>query len=127
MEDQREQMWKVAKDRKARGDYFERNYEQSSSRRLMSIAGKKMKTSFIGDLDIIESAFGELWGHGKNADELTESEMYWREKWSKARAEILDNGNNQLRALLNEISEYTIKWNRYNMRFVDEGFKHVED
>ena len=33
----------------------------------------------------------------------------------RVRASILDNGNTQLRAALNEISNYTINWERYTI------------
>ena len=41
--------------------------------------------------------------------------MAMREVWEDVRAQILDNGNAQLRAAMNEIDDYTITWNRYSM------------
>ena len=40
-----------------------------------------------------------------------------REIWEIVRAEILDNGNSQLRASINEINNYTVNWNRYQINF----------
>ena len=40
-----------------------------------------------------------------------------RDIWEEARAQILDNGNSQLRASINEINNYDINWNRYQIDF----------
>ena len=38
-----------------------------------------------------------------------------RDVWEDVRAQILDNGNSQLRAAMNEISDYTISWDRHRI------------
>ena len=40
-----------------------------------------------------------------------------REVWEETRADILDNGNTQLRAIVSEINNYTITWDRYHLDF----------
>jgi len=112
------QMWAIADERKRKGQTHQKQYQESSKRRLMTIAEKKLKTTFIGNIDILEKMIGFMWGHGKPLSELTEDEKKWRDLWDEMRTEILNNGNNQLRALLNEISEYTISWNRYNLKTI---------
>lgn len=111
------QVWQVAQERKAKGDIHQQQYEKDSRKRLDRIASKKMKTTFIGALSVFEqSEFGSLWGHNKPLSELTDEERKWREIWEEVRTEILNNGNNQLRALQNEISQYKISWNRHTIK-----------
>ena len=92
-------------------------YKDKSKKRLSNIVSTKMKTSFIGAISACESSFGFLWGHGVSEEELTEEQRAMREIWEEARAQILDNGNSQLRASMNEISNYDIHWNRYHLDF----------
>jgi hypothetical protein len=96
-------------------DLKQRKYEEKSKKRLSNILGTKIKTSFIGAISSCEDSFGFLWGHGKKEDELTEEESTMREIWEILRAKILDNGNTQLRAAMNEIGSYCISWDRYKM------------
>jgi len=93
----------------------EEKYKQRSKKRLSIIFTTKMKTSFIGAISSCENNFGFLWGHGKSEEDLTDEEQAMRQTWDEARAEILDNGNTQLRAALNEINNYSIAWDRYHM------------
>lgn len=91
-------------------------YMQKSKKRLSNIITTKVKTSFIGSISACENHFGILWGHGKNDEELDDNEIAMREIWEDVRAQILDNGNTQLRAAMNEIEDYTISWNRYSIK-----------
>ena len=93
-------------------------YRDSSKKRLLNTIKKKFDTTTIGSLAIIEEFFGELWGHGVHYNELTDEEKEWREDWNEARTKILDLGNSNLRASQNEISQYTISWNRYVTNFI---------
>lgn len=86
--------------------------------RLSHIAETKVKTSFIGALDAFEKEFGDLWGFNKK--DKTKEEQEWFEKWQVARINILNNGNNQLRSLLNEISNHVVEWNRYSVTFINK-------
>ena len=95
----------------------EEKYKDSSKRRLLSILKKKFDTTIIGSLAAFEERFGELWGHGLPLEHLDEDQLYWRELWNEARSTILDNGNSNLRAAQNEISQYTLSWNRYVNNF----------
>ena len=45
--------------------------------------------------------------------DLDEDQRYWRDLWMETRSKVLDNGNANLRAAQNEISQYTMSWNRY--------------
>lgn len=92
-------------------------YKDNSKRRLSNILKKKFDTTIIGSLAAFEERFGELWGHGLSMGDLDEDQRYWREVWMETRSKVLDNGNANLRAAQNEISQYTLSWNRYVTNF----------
>ena len=101
---------------KKRGDR-DAQYKDNSKRRLLNILKKKFDTTIIGSLAAFEERFGELWGHGLSMNDLDEDQRYWREQWMETRSKVLDNGNSNLRAAQNEISQYTLSWNRYVTNF----------
>lgn len=94
----------------------EEKYKDNSKKRLLDIIGKKFKTTMIGSLAKFEENFGFLWGHGKN--ELTEQESEFRKIWDNVRTEILNNGNNQLRAAQDEIANHSMSWDKYRTDFI---------
>ena len=91
-------------------------FESNSKKRLMINIEKKFKTTMIGALSQFEKEFGELWGF--NSHDITPEQEEWQEKWQIVRTEILNNGNNQLRACLDEIAQYTMTWDRYKTQFI---------
>jgi hypothetical protein len=93
----------------------EERFLEQSRRRLDKIVKTKMETAFIGALAAFEDEFGELWGGKTPEDELTVEQLAMRVLWNRARTNVLNNGNTQLRALRNEIANHVIKWNRYHM------------
>lgn len=88
---------------------------EKSKTKLIQIIEKKFQTTFIGALSAIEEYFGQLWGHDKSTSARTVSEREWYDKFQELRAKILDNGNNQARAVVNELQQYLINWQGYNM------------
>jgi hypothetical protein len=90
-------------------------YKDKSKKRLSNIISTKIKTSFIGSISACENQLGFLWGHGKEESELTENEIAMKDIWENIRAKILDNGNSQLRAAINELNYYSIDWDRYHL------------
>ncbi len=92
----------------------ENKYLEDSKKRLENIITTKIRTTFIGAIDIFEQNFGELWGYNSNQP-LTSSQKELLKLWNQIRTEILDLGNNQLRAAQLELSNHTIKWNRYTV------------
>ena len=82
-------------------------------RRLARIVATKHRTTLIGSLSRFEECFGALWGHGLDETELTETQRMWREVWQRCRTGVLDNGNQQLRALEKELEQYEVEWLRY--------------
>lgn len=93
------------------------NYQIHSRKRLIDNLTKKFQTTMIGALAEIEKEFGYLWASGIDEQELTKKELEMREKYLELRTRILNNGNNQLRAAIEEINQYTTEWNRYRIDF----------
>lgn len=96
----------------------EKKYENRSKETLKRHVSTKLRTTMIGALDKFEKIFGNLWGHGKAAAELTPEEAENRKLWELVRTEVLNNGNNQLRAAMSEVDQYTIKYNKQRYDFV---------
>ena len=67
---------------------------------LLYSVQKKFQTTMIGALARFEESFGYLWENNHKDREMFE------QKWDDARNNILNNGNKQLRAALNEISDF---------------------
>lgn len=88
-------------------------YSNSSRERLGKITKKKLTTAFIGSISAFETKFGFLWGH--NEEDPTPEQLAMRPLWEEVRTFILNNGNNQIRALEQELTQYTVTWNRYRM------------
>ena len=87
-------------------------YKTDSKERLSKILKKKVETTMIGALSSIEEHFAFLWSQeGETSPEA--KVMY--DLFQKVRSEILDKGNTQARNVDAELSQYEIKWLRYNM------------
>lgn len=113
-------------------------YQQDSKKRLEKIIETKNKTSFIGAISAFEELFGFLWGNQNN--EMTEqqqeiisvlaeagyTEIFFKELWEQARTQVLNNGNNQARALKNELAQYTINWDKYQTILRVENIKRED-
>jgi len=85
----------------------EEKYKYQSKKRLTTNIHKKFTTTMIGALAAFEKHFGHIW----------ENDPRWRDTWENARTEVLDVGNKNLRAAEQEISEYTITWDRHTTEF----------
>lgn len=72
---------------------------------LKLILTKRFQTTMIGALFEFEKNFGYLWGHNKNEDELTDMELDFLDRWDMVRNQILNNGNNQLRKAISDLSK----------------------
>jgi hypothetical protein len=90
-------------------------FAEESRKRLDKIISTKLTTTFIGALASFEKSFGFLWGFGKKDHERTEEEKELYTIWESIRTEVLNNGNNQLRALRNELQNHNILWNRHTL------------
>lgn len=96
----------------------EKKYENRSKESLKRHITTKLKTTMIGSLDRFEKIFGGLWGHGKPDSDLTPEEAENKKLWELVRTEVLNNGNNQLRAAMSEVDQYTVKYNKQKYDFV---------
>jgi len=96
----------------------EKRYEAHSKNTLKRHMETKFRTTMIGALSKFEKIFGDLWGHGLPDSDLSETQRKFKEKWQLARTEILNNGNNQMRAALSEIDNNTIKYNKSQYNFL---------
>jgi hypothetical protein len=122
MDNLRDKMSRVVETRKEDVKLSKEKYNKLSEQRLFSILQKKNQTSFIGALSQFEQEFGFLWGHGKDPSEKTYEEKIMWEKWNKVRTNILNNGNNQIRAIQQELPQYTITWNGYHLEMKSVNF-----
>jgi hypothetical protein len=83
------------------------------------ILTKRFQTTMIGALFEFEKAFGYLWGQDKNEEDLTDNELDFLDRWDTVRNQILNNGNNQLRKAIVDLSKNNgnIKYNyKFNNR-----------
>jgi hypothetical protein len=92
----------------------EDKYRFDSKERLSKILKKKVITTMIGSLSTIEKHFGFLWD-SDDPESITPEQKVMYDIYQKARQEILDKGNAQAKNIDAEISQYEIKWLRYNV------------
>jgi len=111
------QLLNVVEKRNNETKFKTQRYNESSKKQLFKIIETKLKTAFIAPLDYFETCFGTLWGHGKSFSELTNEEKKFRDAWNEIRNNVLNNGNGQIRAIQNELEQYTIIWERYRLNF----------
>lgn len=91
----------------------------ASKEALRKTCRKKIDTTMIGAINVIEL---ELFGLMSENDSLS---LKLREAYGRIRSKILDNGNNQKRIIDEEISQYTVEWNKQTLvmpvRNISEG------
>jgi len=93
-----------------------------SKDKLKKVSKTKMRTSFIGALSAVEKHFSELWEiFPDDEEDLIADKKFWKNVWELCRAEILNNGNNQLRAMEAEIDQYSVSWDGYTRNFSKGG------
>lgn len=81
------------------------------------------RTAAIGALVILEEEFGELWGEGKDVEDLDEDEQYWRHIWDETRKRIKDRNDQARNVLLDTINGFSIKRKDYFYTNRDSQFK----
>jgi transcription termination factor Rho len=89
----------------------EDKYRADSRDRLSKILKKKVQTTMIGALSSIEEHFAFLWS--TDDSEMTPEQKIMYDTFQKVRSEILDKGNTQARNIDAELSQYDVKWLRY--------------
>lgn len=95
----------------ARQDQHKWYCEQSRERLKKNIASK-IRTVMIGNLARLENRLGHLWGQGRPSSSLSEREMAMQAIKEELRTDILNHGNNLLRAAMSEIDQYHVEWVR---------------
>jgi hypothetical protein len=80
------------------------------------ILTKRFQTTMIGSLFEFEKTFGYLWGQNKDENDLTDMELDFLDRWDAVRNQILNNGNNQLRKAIADLSKSQGEL-KYNYRF----------
>lgn len=91
-----------------------------------NILTKRFQTTMIGSLFEFEKAFGYLWGQDKEDKDLTDRELEFLDRWDTVRNQILNNGNNQLRKAISDLTKANGNI-RYNYRFYKERGTNNED
>lgn len=109
------QMWAAAQLNKTDREKSRERLKSASRERLLRIIETKIRTTMIGALAAVEESIGrELWGHGRPRCDCTPEQLRWRDVWENVvRPAILNNGNNQLRAMQAEVALYEIIWTGY--------------
>lgn len=67
---------------------------------LLNNINKRFQTTMIGSLARFEEYFGDLW------EENHRDRQRFEDMWEDVRNQILNNGNKQARAAINEIQEF---------------------
>jgi transcription termination factor Rho len=88
--------------------------KEISQQALYKFAEKCIRTTMIGSLDAIEKSFGFLWNFDSQ-QETTDEQKILKNIYEEARASILDKGNNQIRFLKNEFTDYEITRKKYHL------------
>lgn len=105
----------------------DQKYEAHSKTMLKKHITTKFKTTMIGALSHFENLFGHLWGHEVPDSEKSDTEREWNEKWQLARTEILNNGNNQLRAALAEVDQHVVRYQKHEYQFQVKGNEDITE
>jgi hypothetical protein len=113
----------IVNERKQSNEYRKKIY---AKKRLEANIIKKIKTTMIGALASFEDGFGHLWGIDLDESELDQEHIDFRELWFEVRSEILNKGNQQIRAAQDEISEYDTEWHRYQVDFIKKDNKNEQ-
>lgn len=79
-----------------------------------NILNKRFQTTMIGALYQFEQHFGHLWGIDLADDQITSKHNEYLDKWELVRNNILNNGNNQFRKTIDELSK---THNHSNMKY----------
>lgn len=96
---------------------------KASRERLGKILETKIKTTFISALSAIEKELGQLWGNKRKIEDMSPDEVFYWDKFQKLRNLILNNGNNQIRAMHAELALHDVTWVGYEYEMVQKEGK----
>jgi hypothetical protein len=92
---------------------YSQKQKEEFRKRLKKIIGKKITTTMVYPISEFEAAFGELWGHDKPEEVITEEQKSFRIKWLQCRNNIFNMGNQQRRNACAEIDMHDVVWHRF--------------
>ena len=92
-------------------DQTANQYRSQSRDQLKKHITTKLRTTMIGSVAAVEEALGWLWNHGRPR---TDIEAHHWDLWQDLRTRLLNLGNSQIRAALQELDQYEVSWNRYS-------------
>ena len=104
----------------------EERSKEVSQQSLYKFSEKCIRTTMIGSLDAIEKKLGFLWGFESDED-MTEEQKILKAMYDEVRALILDKGNNQIRFLKNEFTDYDITRKKYHINLPVAGNNNSEE
>jgi len=100
---------------KEKSEAKEKEICENSKKQLVDMLEKRLKTTFIGAISSFENAFGYMWGHNKKNTDRNEHEKDMYNLWMQTRNEILNKSNVQSRAIIEDLRNYTVKFNMYKI------------
>lgn len=125
------QMWAANEVNKEDQAWSQEKLRERFRERLLKIVETKLRTTMIGALAAFEEGIGrQLWGHGKPERACTPEELLWRALWhERVRPAVLNNGNNQIRAMQAELGLHDVVWKGYQkvLPVLPEGRENKEE
>lgn len=97
---------------------------------IINLVSKRIETTMIGCLARFESSFGDLWGYNQDYDTpLNPTQEKFYDSWEYTRTSILNHGNNQIRAMIDDIVKVSQNKpvQRYNYKFYFNNKNRKDD
>ena len=91
-----------------------KNYEDKSRNLLRDNVKKKISTTMIGSIAVMEEVFGHLWGHADGGPSSPEEQEFFN-MFMEFRSDVMRIGNDNIRSFSDEIERYSVVWNKYQM------------
>jgi len=85
----------------------------NDKQKLRRIVSTSLETVAIGALVAMEEDMGDLWGHGKPEDELTEDEILMYETWKGIRDRILKRLSDSKKAAFLHIDGFNVRSKKF--------------
>jgi hypothetical protein len=93
-------------------EHVRRDFSQAESTdNLAEEIKKRIKTTMIGSIAVVEEYFSFLW------EQDAKNSQHFKEIFQEARSKILDKGNGQLRSVDSDLSKYRIETKYVNYKF----------
>lgn len=121
MHEETPDLGEVVRGRTHEGDLRLRNLKARSAARLKETIRTKLNTSFIGAISRFEKFMGFVWGHQLPDSRCSKEQLELRKVWNECRTDVLNNGNNQIRAMNSEVNQYDVLWNRHHIDLSVKG------